>query len=108
MHNIKLLVKGAVTQAHLVATLSKEIYNSAAAQKAREQQSKASKHWIQVGGTVSSSGLSQIKKLKKKHNDMKERLKLQKIWRTVMTELVDYAINRGIIIKHSRLARKIE
>jgi hypothetical protein len=43
MHNMKLLIKGAVAQAHLVAAHSKEIYNSATAQKAREQRSKASK-----------------------------------------------------------------
>jgi hypothetical protein len=108
MHNMKMLVKGAIAQAHLVEALSKEIYNSAAAQKAREQRSKASKRWIQTGGTVSSSGLSRIKKLKKNHDDMKERLKLRKIWRTVMTELIERAIDRGIIIKRPRLSRKIE
>jgi hypothetical protein len=105
---MKMLVKGAIAQAHLVEALSKEIYNSAAAQKAREQRSKALKCWIQTGGTVSSSGLSRIKKLKKNHDDMKERLKLQKIWRTVMTELIERAIDCGIIIKRPRLSRKIE
>jgi hypothetical protein len=105
---MKMLVKGVVAQAHLVTTLSKEIYASAAAQKAREQRSRASKRWIKIGGTVSSSGLSRIKKLKKDHDDMKERLKLRKIWRTVMTELIDRAVDRGIIIKRSRRSRKIE
>jgi hypothetical protein len=76
---MRLLVKGAIAQAHLVTTLSKEIYASAAAQKAHEQQSRASKCWLQVGGTVSSSGLSQVKKLKKGYDDMKERLRLRKI-----------------------------
>jgi hypothetical protein len=108
MHNIRLLVKGAVAQAHLVAALSKEIYALAAAQKAREQRSRALRCRLQVGGTVSSSGLSRIKKLKKGHDDMKERLRLWKIWRTVMTELIDYAIDRGIIIKCLRLSRKTD
>jgi hypothetical protein len=36
MHNMKLLVKRAVVQAHFFAALCKEIYTSAAAQKARE------------------------------------------------------------------------
>jgi hypothetical protein len=36
MHNMKLLVKRAVAQAHFFAALCKEIYTSAAAQKARE------------------------------------------------------------------------
>jgi hypothetical protein len=108
MYNIRLLVKGAIAQAHLVTALSKEIYASAAAQKACEQRSRASKCWLQVGGTVSSSGLSRIKKLKKGHDDMKERLRLQKIWRIVMTELIDYAIDCGIIIKRSRLSRKTD
>ncbi|KAG2001217.1 hypothetical protein GB937_010389 [Aspergillus fischeri] len=65
IHNLKMLDKGAVTQAHLDTVLSKDPYNSAAAQKAREQQSKASKHRIRVGVTVSSSGLSQVRSLRK-------------------------------------------
>jgi hypothetical protein len=37
MYNIKILVKGAVMQAYLVAALSKEIYNLAVVYKACEQ-----------------------------------------------------------------------
>lgn len=99
------LLKASISQAHLAEELQREIQQSTQAQRARRERAGASRQQLQTGGVVYSDEVSRISRIKKENDERKERMALRRKWKEVMTELVDYALDRGIIVKRSRLSR---
>lgn len=101
------LLKASISQAHLAEELQREIQQSTQAQRARREQAGASRQQLQTGGVVVySDEVSRISRIKKGSDERKERMALRRKWKEVMTELVDYALDHGIIVKRSRLSRR--
>ncbi|KAI9039381.1 DNA-binding domain-containing protein [Aspergillus affinis] len=101
-------IKGSIAQGWLAAGLQRQLDEMTRVQREKAERDRASKRRAPVGGVVSSTSLAHIERKEEELDTLKERTRLRAKWKQVMVELVDYAIDRGIIIKRQRKSRNKE
>ncbi|KAI9041891.1 uncharacterized protein KD926_006437 [Aspergillus affinis] len=101
-------IKGSIAQGWLAAGLQRQLDEITRVQREKAERDRASRRRAPVGGVVSSTSLAHIERKEEELDALKERTRLRAKWKQVMVELVDYAIDREIIIKRQRKSRNKE
>jgi hypothetical protein len=99
------LIKGAVSQAHLIEQLLQELTQSQAAQNAPRLHKQALRHRVPLGGVVSINELQRMKRIHEITDETKAIIKWKSKWSAVMAELRKHVVARGLKIKNQRLRK---
>ena len=99
------LVKGAVSQAHLIEQLRRELTQSQAAQNAQRLHKQASRHRVPLGGVISSNELQRMKRIHEISDETEAIIKWKSKWSLVIAELRKHVVTRGLKIKNQRLRK---